>query len=96
MAQPEGAGVVEVVGPEPPCPEVRSALAGAGVRRVPLTLEVTEAPILVTPTAVGAAAVGAITEVGVVALLPLKPPALAAVVVDRAWSQVEIRRKPKG
>ena len=88
--------VVEVAGPEPPCPEVRSALAGVGARRVLPILVVTEAPTGVMLTAAAAAAVPAITEVEVVALVPPKTAAPVAVVVGRAWSQVQTPRKLRG
>ena len=88
--------VVEVAGPEPLRPVVRSALAGLVVRQVPLTPEVTEASIPVMLGAAAAAAAAAVTEVEVAALLQAKAAAAAALVVDQAWSPVQARRKPKG
>ena len=88
--------VVEVAGREALRVVLRSALAGVVAREALPTLEVTEAPTGVMLTAAAAAAVPAVTEVEVVALVPPKTAAPVAVVVGRAWSQVQTPRKPKG
>ena len=75
---------------------LRSALAGLVVQGVPPTREVTEASIRVMLMVVVAAVALAVSAVVVAAPLTTNSTAAVAAVVGRAWSQAEIRRRPKG
>ena len=75
--------VVSVAVPEQLRRVVRSALAEVAVRLVPQTLEVPEVATLVTLTVAVAAAAAAGTAGVAVALLPAKPPEVAAAAADR-------------
>lgn len=75
--------VVAVAVPEQLRRVVRSALAEVAVRLVPQTLEVPEVATLVTLTVAVAAAAAAGTAGVAVALLPAKPPEVAAAAADR-------------
>lgn len=83
VGSPGQVRVVAVAVPEQLRRVVRSALAEVAVRLVPQTLEVPEVATLVTLTVAVAAAAAAGTAGVAVALLPAKPPEVAAAAADR-------------
>ena len=83
VGSPGQVRVVAVAVPEQLRRVVRSALAEVAVRLVPPTLEVPEVVTVVTLTAAVAAAAAAGTAAVAVALLPAKPPEVAAAAADR-------------
>ncbi len=83
VGSPGQVRVVAVAVPEQLRRVVRSALAEVAVRLVPQTLEVPDVATLVTLTVAVAAAAAAGSAGVAVALLPAKPPEVAAAAADR-------------
>ena len=83
VGSPGQVRVVAVAVPEQLRRVVRSALAEVAVRLVPQTLEVPDVLTVVTLTVAVAAAAAAGTAGVAVALLPAKPPEVAAAAADR-------------
>lgn len=83
VGSPGQVRVVAVAVPEQLRRVVRSALAEVAVRLVPQTLEVPQVATLATLTVAVAAAAAAGTAGVAVALLPAKPPEVAAAGADR-------------